>query len=182
VANIGFCHDFWSELARAGNLKSHFLDESLSLTDSTNSTYGAAAVVVLAVILWLAGSLGLDEAGDSVRSFSDFIGGVVAAFGHGLRNAVTYMFFEKANGNRLQRPGHGRDLGEDIDAVVVLGDHALQAAYLPLHAAQSFYVAVLVVGIPMHVFLRWLRVFRSHEYGGKWAIAAPELSGHSFRT
>src|SRR5258708_7577605 len=57
-----------------------------------------------------------------------------------------------AEGDSLQGLGRRGYLGEDIDAVLVLVDHPLQAADLALDAAQALEVDVLVVGITVHVF------------------------------
>src|SRR6476620_4266171 len=52
-------------------------------------------------------------------------------------------------GERLQRLGGGRHLGEDVDAVLVLLNHPLQAADLALDPPQPLEVAVLVVAVPV---------------------------------
>src|SRR6185437_2873847 len=44
-----------------------------------------------------------------------------------------------------QRGAHGADLGDDVDAVAVLFDHARETADLPLDAAQALQVAALAV-------------------------------------
>ena len=54
------------------------------------------------------------------------------------------VFAEQAESDRLQRARHRGHLGQDIDAVLLLLDHLLQAAGLPLDAAQSLKVVVLV--------------------------------------
>jgi hypothetical protein len=41
---------------------------------------------------------------------------------------------EELQRHRLQGPVHGRDLSQDVDAVGVLLDHALQAPDLPFDA------------------------------------------------
>ena len=47
--------------------------------------------------------------------------------------------------DRLQGTVHGADLGEDIDAVLVLFDHLRDAADLALDAAQPLGVVVLLL-------------------------------------
>jgi hypothetical protein len=94
------------------------------------------------------------QPGDRVGGLADLLGRGVAAFGDGLDDAVAEVFLQEAEGDRLQCLGRGGDLGEDVDAVLVLFDHPLQAAYLAFDAAQPFDVGVLVVGVPVHAVLR----------------------------
>jgi len=68
----------------------------------------------------------------------------------GLGDAVPEMIFQQAECDRLQRPGHRGDLGEDLDAVDVLFHHALEAADLALDPPQALEVGVLVLGISAH--------------------------------
>jgi hypothetical protein len=70
------------------------------------------------------------------------------------------MFIKQAESDRLECAGHCRHLGEDIDAVLLLFDHLLQATGLTLDSAQSFkvvilagYVAVMAVVIRQLSFL-----------------------------
>ncbi len=59
----------------------------------------------------------------------------------------------------------GGDLGEDVDAVDVLVDHALDAAYLPFDAAQALEVGVLVGSVAVVVFcLVGCAVFFAHIF------------------
>ena len=57
------------------------------------------------------------------------------------------MALEQLQGHGLQRPCGSRDLLEDIDAVSVLLDHALQAPDLTLDAPQSLSDGLLVVAV-----------------------------------
>src|SRR6266540_3716374 len=50
-------------------------------------------------------------------------------------DAAAQVLAEQLHRERLQRPGGGGDLGEDVDAVLVLLDHPLQPADLALDAA-----------------------------------------------
>src|SRR5205807_7721611 len=54
---------------------------------------------------------------------------------------------EELQGDGLECPGGGRDLGQHVDAVGVLVDHALQAAHLTLDSAQPLEHRVLVVAV-----------------------------------
>src|SRR5215467_10505521 len=93
---------------------------------------------------------GADQPGDRLRGFADLGFRRVSALGYGVGDAVIQVFIEQAESHRLQRPRHRRDLGEDVDAVLVALDHALEPADLPLDAAQSREVAVFVLGVPVH--------------------------------
>jgi hypothetical protein len=70
---------------------------------------------------------------------------------------VTEVLIEQRERDRLQCLGGRGDLGEDVDAVLVLVDHPLQAADLPLDPPQPLEVVVLVVGVSVHVVLRLVR-------------------------
>ena len=61
----------------------------------------------------------------------------------GVDDAVRQVLVEQPERHRLQRLGHRGDLGEDVDAVLLLLDHPLQAADLALDAAQALEVVVL---------------------------------------
>ena len=52
-------------------------------------------------------------------------------------DAVVHVVFEQVDRDRIECGLDGRDLREDVDAVVTLRDHALQAADLALDAAQA---------------------------------------------
>ncbi len=62
---------------------------------------------------------------------------VVALVGGGADDAVVRMVVEQAERDLVQRRLSGADLGEDVDAVAVVGDHPLDAADLPLHPAKA---------------------------------------------
>src|SRR5580692_4413520 len=95
-------------------------------------------------------SSGPHQAGDRVRGFADLRGGRVAAPGDGLRDAVPQMVFQQAQRHRLQRPGHRRHLGQDVDAVLVVLDHLLQPADLALDPPQPLEVVLFVLGVSVH--------------------------------
>jgi hypothetical protein len=67
------------------------------------------------------------------------------------------MLVEQAQTDPLERLRDRDDLGEDVDAVLVLVDHALQPADLTLDAAQPVPVVVLVHRVAPHRFLPLLR-------------------------
>jgi hypothetical protein len=54
---------------------------------------------------------------------------------------------EQAEGDLVERGLHGVDLREDVDAVAVVLDHALDPAHLPLDAAQALEKLVLAGGV-----------------------------------
>src|SRR3954447_7848508 len=78
---------------------------------------------------------GPDKAGDGFGGFLHLGVGLGAAGLDGLRHAVAEMVLDQAQGDRLQGPGHGGDLGEDVDAVGVVVDHALEPPHLALDPA-----------------------------------------------
>ena len=68
----------------------------------------------------------------------------LVAVDDGVADAVADVLVEEADGDGLERLGDGADLGEDVDAVRVLLDHALDAADLALDAVEPLGVVVLV--------------------------------------
>ena len=64
--------------------------------------------------------------------------------------AVSLGLVEEPDGDRLEGLGDGRDLGEHVDAVRVLVDHALQPAHLALDAPEALHVVVLVHRVAAH--------------------------------
>ena len=99
---------------------------------------------------WAAGTNRLDQAGDGLRGLADRFASLVAARPDRLGHAVAQVLLQQPQRDRLQGPGHRRDLGEHIDAVDVLFHHALQAAHLALDPPQAFEVGVLVLRITAH--------------------------------
>src|SRR5580704_15389231 len=95
-------------------------------------------------------SSGPHQAGDRVGGLADLRAGRVATLGDGLRDAVPQMVFQQAQRHRLQRLGHRRDLGQDVDAVLVVLDHLLQPADLALDPAQPLEVVLFVLGVSVH--------------------------------
>src|SRR5215212_2088820 len=71
-----------------------------------------------------------------------------------LEHAVAHVLVEQTERDRLESLCHRRDLGEDVDAVLLLLDHALQAAGLALDAPQTLEVVVLAVDVPVLVLVR----------------------------
>ena len=67
--------------------------------------------------------------------------------GGGADNAVADVFFHQAQADGVQGLGHGGDLGEDVDAVLVLVDHPGDAADLALDPLEPAQVGVLVGGV-----------------------------------
>ena len=57
------------------------------------------------------------------------------------------VLVEQAEPDALQRLGDRRDLGEHVDAVLVVLDHPLQPAHLAFDAAQPAEVVVLADGV-----------------------------------
>src|SRR5204863_6253969 len=65
----------------------------------------------------------------------------------GTDDAVVRVIVQQPERDLVQRRLDGRDLGEDVDAIAVLLDHALDAADLALDAAQAGQELVLGGGI-----------------------------------
>src|SRR5699024_658462 len=93
------------------------------------------------------GGSGPDQARDGLVGLLELLVGLGAAVLDGAGHAVAEVLLEQAERDGLQRPGHRGDLREDVDAVLVLLDHPLQTAGLPLDAAQPLEVRLLVVGV-----------------------------------
>src|SRR5487761_231250 len=98
---------------------------------------------------------GPDQAGDRVGRLADLLLRDVAALGRRLGHAVPEVVLEQPQRHRLKRPRRRRHLGQDVDAVLVVLDHLLQAADLALDAAQPLEVLVLVRGVSVHAALHF---------------------------
>src|SRR3954452_10515564 len=103
-------------------------------------------------IRWV-GDSGTHEAGDGLGGLADLLLGLPAAGARGLDDAVAEMLLEQAEGDRLQGLRHRRDLGEDVDAVLLVLDHALQTAGLALDATEPLEVLVLAVDVAVVVLV-----------------------------
>ena len=73
------------------------------------------------------------------------VGAVLAA----ADDAMVGVVLEQAERDLVERGLHGRDLGDDVDAVAVLVDHLLDAAHLPLDPPQALLQRLLVVAVPV---------------------------------
>src|SRR3954447_4958327 len=74
---------------------------------------------------------------------------VLAVIGRlGAHDAVLGVLVEQPEGDLVQRGLHGADLGQDVDAVAVGLDHALDAAHLALDAPQALEELVLGGAVP----------------------------------
>src|SRR5215218_7358753 len=123
---------------------------------------------------WMSGT---DEPRDRLGGLADLLVGLVAAGARGVDDAVAHVLLEQAEGDRLQRLRHGGDLGEDVDAVLLVLDHALQTAGLALDAAQPLEVVVLAVDVTVLVLVRTLVLDEFHRVppGGRYGCARQEL-------
>src|SRR4051794_31333930 len=115
---------------------------------------------------------GADQAGDRVARLLDLLVGARAALGDGVGDAVPEVLVEQRQGHRLQRPGRGGDLRQDVDAVLVLVDHALQPADLTFDPAQATQVRLFVVGVTVH----------RRPPGFGWPATRPRAWGNRGRT
>ena len=64
---------------------------------------------------------------------------------------MAHVVLQQAEADGLKGLGGGGDLGEDVDAVDVLLNHAGDAPNLPLDAAQALEVVLLGSGVAGHV-------------------------------
>ena len=74
--------------------------------------------------------------------------GHLVAGADGVGDAVPEVLVEEVHRHALQGAGGRRDLGQHVDAVGVLVDHALQAPDLALDAAEALQHLVLGVVVP----------------------------------
>src|SRR4029077_18635306 len=100
--------------------------------------------------------------------------GLVAAFGDGLRHAVAEVLVEQAERHRLQGAVDRADLGEDVDAGLVLVDHLRDATDLALDPAQPLGVVLLLRRITMRD-----NVARTGTVGSHFSLPASASSGRS---
>src|SRR5690606_2391312 len=68
-------------------------------------------------------------------------------------HAVPQVVVEEPYGDGVERALESADLREDVDAVLLLVDHARDASRLPLDAPQALEVAVLLGDVPVVVLV-----------------------------
>src|SRR4051812_48332371 len=78
-----------------------------------------------------------NEAGDGGRCLRQLLVGLGAPCIHGVNDTVREVVVEQLDGDGLERLRDRGDLVEDLDAVLVLVDHALQSTDLAFDAAQA---------------------------------------------
>src|SRR6266540_2229000 len=120
------------------------------------------------------------EAGYGRNEFLDLA--VALAPLEALPDAVAHVVIQKAHADRLQGCRHRVELGEDVDAVLILVDHALQASDLSLDAPQTRLEILLVHRVPVHSSLlasncphafRGLSSFPREDTIGGYALTRP---------
>ena len=90
---------------------------------------------------------GADEPGNGVGGFLDLgLRFIPAELGR-IEDAVPEVVIEESEGDAFQRLGDGRDLGEDVDAVLFLIDHAVNASGLAFDAFEPSQIFALVTDI-----------------------------------
>src|SRR5215218_5451461 len=109
----------------------------------------ATVYFLVVVIRWdfLSGS-GANEARDRRRGFLELPVGLGSTEGRRVCDAVLEVFVEQGQGHRLKGGGDGRDLRDDVDAVLVLLDHPLEAARLTLDPPKPTRVVALARDVP----------------------------------
>ena len=75
-----------------------------------------------------------DESFDGLRQLSHLVGGVAGPDGPG--DAVVDVVFEEDEAHFFESRSRRVDLGQYVDAVAILVDHALQSANLALDALE----------------------------------------------
>jgi uncharacterized membrane protein YraQ (UPF0718 family)/YHS domain-containing protein len=100
----------------------------------TRATRSSRVRIAIRLIWWTYGcrSAAAHEPADGGHQLARLLVGVIGA-----DDAVVGVVVQEAEGDVVQRGLGGGDLGEDVDAVAVFFDHALDAADLPLDAVQS---------------------------------------------
>ena len=81
------------------------------------------------------GGVLFDEARDCLRGLFDFLVRRLIGLSGRVDDAVGEVVVEQADGDCIEGGLDGGHLREDVNAVFVLGDHALQAADLAFDAA-----------------------------------------------
>lgn len=81
----------------------------------------------------------------------DLVVATICICGGGIDHAVVEVFIEETESDAAQRTGDRRDLGQDVDAVRALVDHAGEAADLSLDETEPFQVVVSVYDVAGHV-------------------------------
>src|SRR5690349_1512941 len=102
------------------------------------------------VVCW--GS-GLHEAGDGLGGLLELLLLLGPALPGGVDEAVRHVVVEQVEREGLERLRRRGDLGQDVDAVLLLLDHPLDAADLPLDPPQALEVGLdgLVVALEVAV-------------------------------
>src|SRR3954453_14973054 len=131
----------------------------------------------MGVLVPLRGGSGPDQPRDRVGRLADLLVGLGAAGHGGGDDARTQVLLEQAERDRLQRLRHRRDLGEDVDAVLLVLDHALQAAGLALDPPEALEVVVLAVDVAVLVVVDGRLGAHAEELSPPRVYGARESSG-----
>src|SRR5262245_4140424 len=91
---------------------------------------------------------GPDQPRDRLGRLLDFRAGV-ATVARRVHHAVCEVAFEQADGYRLQCPGRRGDLGEDVDAVLIVLDHPVYATDLALDPLEAAEQGLLLGAVPV---------------------------------
>src|SRR5699024_9163992 len=100
-----------------------------------------------------AGCSGADETRDGRGGLLELRRTLLAAGAGGVEHAVLEVIVEETRRDSVQGPLQGADMGEDVDAVLLLVHRAVQTARLALDALEPCEVAGLVGDVAVVVLL-----------------------------
>src|SRR5215470_7031548 len=93
---------------------------------------------------------GLDQPGDGLAGLPDLHVRRLPTLADRLADTVLEVLVEQRQRHRLQGPRRSRDLGQHIDAVLIVLDHPLQPADLALDPPQPPQMIGLALAVPAH--------------------------------
>jgi len=90
------------------------------------------------------------EAADRCQQLFGLLGrGLLVPRPERARDAMLHVVIEDLQRETLERGGHCAELRQDVDAVAVVLDHALDPAHLSFDAVQALDQCFLVLGVPV---------------------------------
>ena len=116
--------------------------------------------------------LGLHHPLDGQHGFGDLLVGLVVARGERALHAVVEVVLQQGEAEVFQGGVDRRDLGEDVNAVLVLIHHPVNAAHLSLDALEAGEVAGLLIKVAVlaRVFLHAVILTDLYQGGEKRGV------------